>query len=210
MIAFLFTLGCTTEVDPQEPSSPPPPALATESADLDIHPVPNPYETVEESSDSIPVRDLRRMNLDQLQHAIEEVTGHGYEGLNDASGALGKPDYIQIIKEIREPELFFQKYLQDAAHKTCDSLLDDEEEAAQENRRFLKYVEIGEEEPVAVKENLSFLLLRFHGHRYPLEHPQVELWYSLFEGIQESTEDTQTTWKAMCVALIRHPNFYSY
>ena len=212
MISFLFTLACTTEIESQEPSSPPlsPPELAVENTEIDIHPVPNPYETVEEPSVSIPVRDLRRMNLDQLQHAIEELTGHGYEGFDNASGALGKPDYIQIVKEIREPELFFQKYLQDAAHKTCDSLLDDEEEAAQENRRFLKYIEIGEEEPAAVKENLSFLLLRFHGHRYPLEHPQVELWYSLFEGIQESTEDTQTTWKAMCVALIRHPDFYSY
>ena len=210
MISILFTLACTTELESQEPPSSPP-ILTVENTEVDINPVPNPYETIEEEpSVSIPVRDRRRMNLDQLQRAVEEVTGHGYEGFDNASGAMGKPDYIQIVKEIREPELFFQKYLQDAAHETCDFLLNDEEEATQENRRFLLHIEVGEEESVAVKENLSFLLLRFHGHRYSVDHPQIELWYSLFEGIQENTEDTQTTWKAICVALIRHPDFYSY
>ena len=118
--------------------------------------------------------------------------------------------YVQIVKEIREPELFFQKYLQDAAHVNCNLLLDDEELALPQERRFLRHIEIGETQATAVKDNLSFLLLHFHGHRYPEDHPQLELWNSLFEGIQESTEDTKTTWKAICVALIRHPDFYSY
>jgi len=155
-------------------------------------------------------RDRRRMNVFQLNKALLDLTGHDYVQLLDARGPLGQPDYREITREVREPELFFQKFLQDAAHSNCDFLLDAELEATLEERRFLKHIEPNDTAEAEVKENLAFLLLRYHGHRHENDAQEVENWYTLFSNIQQSTADSQTTWKAICVALIRHPDFYSY
>ena len=150
------------------------------------------------------------MNIFQLNQALTDLTGHDYSILLEARGPLGQPDYLEIVNEVREPELFFQKFLQDAAHTNCELLLEDEEQATQSERKFLTYIEPNETTESEVKENLAFLLLRYHGHRYATDSSEVSEWYSLFSNIQQTTSDSQTTWKAICVGLIRHPDFYSY
>ena len=169
-------------------------------------------DSIVESADIIPVqaRDRRRMNIFQLNQALLDLTGYEYSVLLEVNGPLGQPDYREVINEVREPELFFQKFLQDAAHTNCDMLLDDEETRSLSERKFLKYIEPGETTTAEVEDNLSFLLLRYHGHRYETASAEVQTWSSLFSSVQQNTADAQTTWKAICVALIRHPDFYSY
>ena len=164
------------------------------------------------SGELVPVqrRDRRRMNIFQLNKALLDLTGYDYVQLLDAKGPLGQPDYREIIREVREPELFFQKFLQDAAHSNCDMLLDAEQQATSEERTFLKYIAPDDVSESAVRENLAYLLLLFHGHRYEENSDEVADWYTLFTKIQQVTADTQTSWKGVCVALIRHPDFYSY
>ncbi|MEC7983624.1 MAG: hypothetical protein VX278_00590 [Myxococcota bacterium] len=207
MIVFLLVVACSTESKVRDTSVSP---VFVENDDISVDVIPELSNAESTDAESVPIRDRRRMNLFQLDRAIEEVTGYDYPDFWKANGSLGQPDYQEIIKEVREPELFFQKFLQDAAHLNCDILLNKEEESTPEERRFLRYIDVGETDEDAVKENLAYLLLLFHGHRYATEHTQIERWFSLFTEIQQNTEDAQVTWKAICVALIRHPDFYSY
>ena len=216
-ILLATTLGlmvaCQTAETQQKPQQETPP-LAEEG--LAERPAPVDSITLEESKlDSasiLPVqrRDRRRMNIFQLNQALTDLTGYDYSILLEARGPLGQPDYREIINEVREPELFFQKFLQDAAHTNCELLLEDEEQATLSERKFLKYIEPDETAEGQVKENLAFLLLRYHGHRYDNSSAEVNEWHTLFSNIQQATSDSQTTWKAICVGLIRHPDFYSY
>ena len=207
MIFFLLCIACSTGNKVRD-SSAADGTAGSEDPFVDV--VLDLAEPESVTTESVPFRDRRRMNLFQLDRALEDVTGHDYPKCWEATGSLGQPDYQEIIKEVREPELFFQKFLQDAAHRNCEHVLNDDEDSAPEDRIFLRYIEVGDTTASSVRENLVYLLLRFHGHRYSTEHPHVEPWFSLFDAIQQSTEDSQTTWKAICVALIRHPDFYSY
>ncbi len=214
-LLFFTVLLSACQSDPQASQQAEQP---TRSNDEQIagRPVPIDSLTLEESKlDSayaLPVqrRDRRRMNIFQLNQALTDLTGYDYTELLEARGPLGQPDYREIIHEVREPELFFQKFLQDAAHTNCDHLLDDEETATLSERKFLTQIEPNDTTQSEVKANLAFLLLRYHGHRYETSSAEVEEWYSLFSTIQQTTSDSQTTWKAICVGLIRHPDFYSY
>ena len=208
MIGWFFFLSCSTEIKVHDTSSSPSLVL-TENEQVSTETF-LPPPTSGTSTEIVQQRDRRRMNLLQLDSAIEYVTGHNYPAFWEAKASLGQPDYDQIIKEVREPELFFHNFLQDAAHLNCDLLLNEEETLNPQERRFLVHLDVGETEEALVKTNIAYLLLRFHGHRYQVEHPQIEHWYTLFTEIQNHTDDAQTTWKAMCVALIRHPDFYSY
>ena len=194
------------------------PALQNSNNTPGLYEKPAPFdplgleEGLPESVDIIPIqrRDYRRMNIFQLDKALLDLTGYSYQSLWKARGPLGQPDYQEIINEVREPELFFQKFLQDAAHTNCELLLNAEALSAPNDRKFLKYVDVEDTTETAVKDNLAFLLLRYHGHRYSIEDDAIGEWYDLFNNIQQSTTDTQTTWKAICVTLIRHPDFYAY
>ena len=115
-----------------------------------------------------------------------------------------------LVRISAKTKIFFQKFLQDAAHSNCDDLLDAELQAASEERRFLKYIAPEDVSESAVRENLAYLLLLFHGRRYEESADEVTHWHTLFSNIQQVTTDTSTSWKGVCVALIRHPDFYSY
>ena len=69
-------------------------------------------EGVPDEADLLPVqrRERRRMNLFQLDKALLDLTGYRYDSFWEARGPLGQPDYREIINEVREPELFFQKF----------------------------------------------------------------------------------------------------
>ena len=170
----------------------------------------------------LPTRPRKRMNIDQLDNAIAMVTGGvrwkddpgDEEGLfEELSLSLGKPDYLLQTAEDLEPSALFQKFLGDASRKVCFELLESEEGKPPSQRVFLKYVDGGEtvkDYPQDIEANLRYLLKRFHSQDVPKGAPSLNPWLWLFESASHVSSDTMVAWRTVCVALIQHPDFYSY
>lgn len=163
-------------------------------------------------------RDFRRVDIDQLNILIEQATGRKWLASNgrddqfeELALTLGRPDYFEKVVEDLSPSLLFHKFLEDAANRVCNELIVEEVDAAAEDRIFLRHVAPEDTDPASIKENLRYLLLRFHGRRYGSDATVLDNWLALYnDSAQLSEQNPQATWMAICVALIRHPDFYSY
>ena len=169
-----------------------------------------------------PARARQRLNIDQLSASLERITG----GVNWVAGeatlweilsaTLGRPDYIQTTQEDLLPSALFHKFLDDAARQICADLVSaDLLWAAGEGQgapHLLVYVDpadaLGDDE--ATSENLSHLLLAFHGRRVAPGSPELVQWRWLVDTVGAASSEPTEAWNAVCVALITHPNFYSY
>ena len=173
-------------------------------------------------SSALPGRDRKRMNIDQLDLAIEQVTGGirwratptSQTGMFETLAlSLGKPDFKDQTSEDLEPGALFQKFLGDAARSVCNELMEKEVEASQSNRIFLVHVDENQtyaDAPGSVEDNLVYLLLRFHGNELPNESPALTSWIWLFESATLVSQDPLVAWNTVCIGLIQHPDFYSY
>ncbi len=168
-------------------------------------------------------RSRRRMDLDQLDRAIRQVSGgigwteaRGNTQVNlfvELAATLGKPDFAQRTEEDLVPSAMFQKFLDDAARSVCVEILRQDPDRAPAERTF--FVAAAPEdtlsiEPQAVEENIRALLLRFHGQRIPAGDPRLAQWTWMFQRAERSGVSPANTWRALCVALITHPDFYLY
>jgi hypothetical protein len=169
-------------------------------------------------------RDWRRMDLDQLKASIEQVSGgvvwsssggrDTIDKFDELALTLGKPDYLESTHEDLDASLLFQKFLKDAASAVCADILEEEWRRTASERVFvteLSLSDIWETHEVGVRANLSKLLLRYHGRVVAVDDAELEEWVWLFRSVSHVTEDNaQTSWNAICVALITHPDFYTY
>ena len=219
-----------------------------DSADAERGPVSEPIEGVEQESLGDPDeqsvslleppvietlnRPRRRMNLDQLNLAIREVTGGQYwtEVVNNQerdlfvtlSDTLGKPDYIQSTTEDLTPSALFLKFLDDAARQVCDKRIsidlqamdDPRAEPAPDSVKLWGGLSLdasmrGDSE--AIEAQIRALVLRFHSHHLPEgDSARLAYWRWLFETASLVDGQPLSGWRALCVALINHPDFYSY
>jgi hypothetical protein len=64
----------------------------------------------------------------------------------------------------------------------------------------------------SVDENLRYLLLRFHGRWIDPGSAEVDLWRELYGAAHAAVDENQgwEAWRAVCVGLINHPDFYTY
>ncbi len=196
---------------PSNPASSATPAVSTEELVVEL------FEAIE-----APRRPRKRMNIEQLDRAIEQVTGGirwkdnpgDEESLfEELSLSLGQPDFLELTSEDVTPGALFQKFLSDAARKVCQELLEHEVEVAASERVFLTSVDPTmtlETHPQEVTENLMALASRFHGHQWTSESPALAAWLWLFESATHVAGDPAVAWETVCVALIQHPDFYTY
>jgi hypothetical protein len=170
-----------------------------------------------------PDRPRRRMDIDQLDRSIRAVTGG--IGWEDGSGrnqferyasTLGVPDYQQNTIEDRDASVIFLKFLDDAARSVCRRLMTREEEGTEE-RTFLVHATPEDVLPAgrsAIDQNLAYLLLRFHGKMIEPSSPEIERWRTAFERSSADPmggdPSAMRGWNAVCVALVNHPDFYTY
>lgn len=167
------------------------------------------------------VRNRRRMDLDQLALAIHTVTGQHWMSNADGSGqkmfevlslTLGKPDFLQSTQEDLNPTLLFSKFLDDAARDVCYRAVEQETQMAPADRRVLAKVNL--EQPLtdraAVNDNLSHLLLTFHGVRAEPGDVRVTNWRWLLDNTEAPDAAPLTPWVNVCTALLTHPDFYSF
>jgi hypothetical protein len=202
-LLFLALSACTTEAP-----APVIPDVALEPGDDgDVMP-----------GDTTRGRDRRRMDIDQLAASIAQVSGglhwtddRGRDRLEQLSATLGKPDYAQNTQEDLEPSLLFEKFLGDAAASVCTELI--EREASGGERVLMVRADFGhtwQANQAQIEENLSHALLRFHGRTVAPESAALEPWTWLYRTTHEVTGDPQQTWRTVCVALLTHPDFYTY
>jgi hypothetical protein len=171
-----------------------------------------------------PSRQRRRMNIDQLDASIKRVTGgiawmagSGKYHKNQfavLSLTLGKPNYTDMTNEDLDPSALFQKFLADAAQSTCKALVTKEKKTSKDKRVLAKYVNWNdkvENNKKAVDQNLSYLLLRYHGRKVKVDSHELQLWRFLFQSATKVTGgNTGEAWRTVCVALMQHPHFYTY
>lgn len=168
-------------------------------------------------------RARRRMDLDQLDAAIRGVSGgigwvemRGNTEVNlfvDLAATLGRPDFIQRTEEDLIPTAMFQKFLDDAARSVCTELMRRDPDRDAGARTFFVDAEPADtlsSNPQGVEQNLRGLLLRFHGQRIPAGDARLEPWTWFFRRAEHTGIAPEATWRALCVALITHPDFYMY
>ncbi len=164
-------------------------------------------------------RDRRRMDIDQLDATIQRVTGGLYWRVGDVSqfealsATLGKPDYADSTNEDLAPSLLFQKFLGDAAGSVCGELAQVDPQRAEGDRTLLTSVTAEatiETDPDGVEANLVSLLLRYHGRTLEPGADALNTWRWLFESTTHVSADPVAGWRAVCVGLMTHPDFYTY
>ncbi len=180
-----------------------------------VRPPPTPPEAAE--------RSRRRMDLDQLDTAIRQVSGgigwtelRGQTEVNlfqDLAATLGKPDFIGRTEEDLLPSAMFEKFLSDAARSVCTALIAQDPGRERAARTFFLAAESEDtisKNPAAVEDNLRALLLRFHARKLPAGSPELDPWTWLMKSAEHAHVTPSNTWRAVCVALVVHPDFYTY
>jgi len=164
-------------------------------------------------------RDRKRMNIDQVNASIRRVTGgSGWTEASDTgevdlfeelSGTLGVPDYLSATDEDTTPGLLFQKFLDDAATSACADLVDREAAGGSDNVFLVDATLEDSPGSQAVEDNLRRALLRFHGTSVEAGSEELTPWTTLVEDVA-GVSGMHGAWRVTCVALITHPDFYTY
>jgi hypothetical protein len=210
-------------VTPSPSPSPttPPPSVSPILGDLGpghpgvVRPPPTPPEEAQ--------RSRRRMDLDQLDTAIRQVSGGiGWTELRgqtevslfqDLAATLGKPDFIGRTEEDLLPSAMFEKFLSDAARSVCTALITQDPGREAGARTFFLAADSEDtvsRNPAAVEANLRALLLRFHGRKIAAGSAELDPWTWMMKSAEHAHVSPSNTWRAVCVALLVHPDFYTY
>lgn len=169
-------------------------------------------------------RGRRRMDIDQLETAIKQVSngltwtekasnGTETELFKTLAVTLGKPDHIQITTEDLSASLLFEKFLSDAANNVCRKLVERELTQPMTERVLMMTVEPEDtiyEAEAAVEANLRLLVSHYHSRVLEPYDLELDPWLWLFESASHVTQDPAQGWRAVCVGLLTHPDFYTY
>ena len=171
-----------------------------------------------------PMRRARqRMTIPQLSAALVHVSGGigwtetqggGEEDLFEVlASSLGVPDYVESTREDRSASPLFHKFLDESARHVCSELVARETSGQPYEPRLMVHADAQStlsNNPEGVDDNLRYLLLRYHGRKYALGAPGLTAWRWLFESVTHVSQEPSVGWRAVCIALISHPDFYSY
>lgn len=169
--------------------------------------------------DAALTRARRRLTVDQLEQSLLRSSGgiewlvDGSNGFERMSATLGKPDYIQSTREDLGASTIFMKFLGDAAESVCGQLVVVDLQRPRSQRALFLAVEARDlDNPSSeqIDENLKRLLLRFHGRHPSALATDLEAWRWLYQNARETGGDASLAWQTICVALISHPDFYTY
>ncbi len=169
------------------------------------------------------VRPRKRMDVDQLSRAFDQLTGG--EGWRTADGrqdgwrvrwaTLGGPDFISRVTENLRPNALFHKLIRDAAIEVCVPLIEREVPASGElpSSRHIALID-DPRAPLSdtplLRAALSDLLLRAHGVALDQGDAELEGWVSMMLTVSAQSADPAEPWRALCIATIIHPRFWSY
>ena len=174
----------------------------------------------------------KRLTADQIESSLPIVLGDEtngdpmgwtmsqYEGTFDAfvllSRSLGKPDYLEITEENREPSALYVKFMGDMARTVCEEALkSDISKDNPDDRVIVRFADWSEtEDAQQINDNLRYLKLRFLADRIADDDDEsVAALKAIFDtGAAEATTNQKAAsgWYAVCVALVSSPSFHLY
>ena len=165
-------------------------------------------------------RDLKRMNLEQVRTAMEQVSGGiawtytNWEGeqeyWDDYGSTLGVADYQTRLRDNLDPSIMFQKFLDDAAVQTCDAWVVGEAEDEAAGGRFFQAAAPDVTDPTSVAANLVALRRTIHGRSSASGDPIITSYATVFETVLRRTDDPVAAWTTVCVGFFTHPDFFTY
>ena len=212
--------------DGEAPALPPlpelaPPAVASSAAeDLGAAGLsPDPWDPEAFS------RARKRMDLDQLARAFEQFDGGvgwrvggrvtGSDRWRQQWAALGGPNFITRVTEDRRPSVLFTKLIRDAAMEVCAALV--ARELPSSGAPAAPRVLVTTPDPAALpaddaptREAVAALLWRAHGVDLAADDPEVGRWVTLAAEVAAESGSAAEAWRALCVAALVHPRFWSY
>ena len=206
---------------PAAPTAAPTEPSPDAAVDAAVHPLPSaPPTAVPVDPLAAPTRPRKRMDIDQLDRAIRQVTGglgwtevrNGVEVnlFTELSATLGKADFVQVTVDNLETSAIFQKFLGDAARSVCERRLQADRALPSPEERLLLPTEPAPLDAAGIDVHLIHLRQAFHGVRMTPESPEMESWRWLHQSVVHVSEDPDRAWNAVCVALLTHPDFYLY
>ena len=227
MLLVAAVLGCSGV--PDAPSAPqpgtPPPSTGDTALPPDALAAPGVSAEAEGQGDALPTpeaahRDLKRMNLEQVRTAMEQVSGGiawtytDWEGEKDYWDAyaltLGVADYQTRLRDNLDPSIMFQKFLDDAAVQTCDAWVAREAAGGAAGGSFFRAAAPTATDPTSVAANLVSLRRAIHGRASAPDAPLINSYAMVFETVLRRTDDPVSAWTTVCVGFFTHPDFFTY
>lgn len=138
---------------------------------------------------------------------------------------LGAPDYLNFTAESLDPGATFSKLLGDAARKACrDAITQDL--ARDASRRILLHSaterDTATSNPTAIRQNLSYLALRFWSRTLDPTDDELSPLLRLFtvastvpaargpDGTMLPAGTPADGWRAVCIGMVSDPQFLTY
>ena len=163
---------------------------------------------------------IRRLTADQFFESLQIATGQRWDDEEQFAATLGRPDFGEVTVEGREMSVGFAKLAGDAARQTCRRAVEQDRETADPaSRAILRRVATADPlDPfdAGVRDNLRYLLLRFHGlHIIDDEDRRLQPWFTLLQGGLDAADEVRFAeaadrWIAVCTGLALHPDFLTY
>ena len=217
MMYLLFIpmfFACATESETTPESIPEPPEQPSDSAEPSAEQEPPGInsESLGEGDlypeQEAAYRNKKRMRISQVQASMIQVSGgiewnvQNTDKWQQYSETLGVPDYLQRIREEREPSIMFQKFLNDAATESCAEWLDASSDIFQHDPLSSELSEI--------QQNIDLLRWRIQGHAQGSIDPILHDYLDLYRSVWVRTDDPMTAWHTVCVGMFTHPDFWMY
>ena len=222
----LSLAACTTgsQQSPNVTTDPATPSLPVDHPPLGPDQQPAPSAAPQRFS----VNQLRRsypvaLGKDTTGRDITWRMPDGTLGLDRMARSMGEPDFVVSTDEVLEVSPLYLKFADDAARSTCDQALKaDAVRATMTDRVLMRTVGLGDTlaaKPQAVRDNLRYLKLRFHGVKIAqTDDAAVASLETLFDKSVKAAANGGTItsthvaegWRAVCVALLTAPEFHIY
>ncbi len=165
-------------------------------------------------------RDRKRLNIDQLEASVmgvldgvrwtERVGNTDRNLFESLADTLGKPDFVQDTTEDLAPTSLFHKFLDDLARSTCSARVTADLQATTGSLWGDLDPQMGylSQRPL-IETQIKALVLKFH-QRVIHSERELAFWTWIFQSGEFVSENPYGGWLGLCVALIVHPDFYSY
>jgi len=169
---------------------------------------------------SPPARHLRRMSARQLHNSITYATGQTWSEFDTFSGVLGKPNYVDSMEEDLSVSVGFLKLVGDAARATCSAAVNSGGGSKGKGIIMAKLSAVDKPTKASSISNLKYLFSRFLGITITDNNDErLQPFIRAIDGtlmtdnaanFSVAAGEVKNRWTAACVALIMHPDFYSY
>jgi hypothetical protein len=173
---------------------------------------------VDQIIDSLPVVAGQKKNGEDMNWVISiEELGKTYDAFLLLARTLGKPDFVEVTQQNREPSALYIKFMGDMALDVCDSVVEaDAVQSDPEDRVLTRFIVSEPATDQEINDNLRYLTLRFFGHRVADDDDESladlrGVYSAAFDEAPGGTDNKASLgWHAVCVALLTSPSFHLY